>query len=705
MPSPETPRQSLISEEVSSNAAPDNDLQAGTSKVRAQRGDPEGGKGEGGASRDNAGAPPASLPLAEMGQPGASEALDVPGGSTESAQSTEAAVPAEPAVPFDAKTFLATVPELPGVYRMIDAADTVLYVGKAKNLRKRVSSYFQKNHPSPRIALMVTKIARVDTTVTRTEAEALLLENNLIKRLSPRYNILFRDDKSYPYIVLTRDEAPRLGFHRGSLDRKADYFGPFPSAGAVRDSLHLLQKMFRLRTCENSVFSNRSRPCLLYQIKRCSGPCVGLIDADDYREDVRLAALFLQGRQQEVIARLTRAMEQAAENLAFEQAAAYRDQIQSLHKVQDKQFMESQREEDLDVVAVVADEGGMLCVNLAMVRGGRHLGDKPLFPSNAADFTPAEALAAFLTQHYALHPIPGRILVNVAPAEGEEGEALLAEIAAIAGRPVPVGLARYETHKVWVELAEQNARLALAARRNTISLQGKRVEALAEVLGVEAIQRIECFDISHTQGEATVASCVVWMSEEGKGGMRRSEYRRFNITDITPGDDYAAIRQAVSRRYDAVATGEGVCPDLILIDGGKGQLAMAHDALVELGLTEVPHLGVAKGEGRKPGLESLVFPDGREPLQLPPEHPALHLIQEIRDEAHRFAISGHRAKRAKTRITSRLEDVPGIGPKKRKALITRFGGLQGIAEAGVDQLAAVPGIGPELAEKIHAVFH
>lgn len=671
MPPSETPRQSLISEKALPNAAPDGDLQATAAEVPTQSGDPESGKGEGSTS-------------------------------------VEPADQSEPAVPFDAKTFLATVPELPGVYRMIDAADTVLYVGKAKNLRKRVSSYFQKNHPSPRIALMVAKIARVDTTVTRTEAEALLLENNLIKRLSPRYNILFRDDKSYPYIVLTRDDSPRLGFHRGSLDRKADYFGPFPSAGAVRDSLHLLQKMFRLRTCENSVFSNRSRPCLLYQIKRCSGPCVGLIDPDEYREDVRLAALFLQGRQQEVIERLTRAMEQAAENLAFEQAAAYRDQIQSLHKVQDKQFMESQREEDLDVVAAVADEGGMLCVNLAMVRGGRHLGDKPLFPSNAADFTPAEALAAFLTQHYALHPIPGRILVNVAPAEGEEeekGGALLAEIAEIAGRPVPVGLARYEAHKVWVELAEQNARLALAARRNTISLQGRRVEALAEVLGLEAIQRIECFDISHTQGEATVASCVVWMSEEGKGGMRRSEYRRFNITDITPGDDYAAIRQAVSRRYDAVATGEGVCPDLILIDGGKGQLAMAHDALVELGLTEVPHLGVAKGEGRKPGLESLVFPDGREPLQLPPEHPALHLIQEVRDEAHRFAISGHRAKRAKTRITSRLEDVPGIGPKKRKALITRFGGLQGIAEAGMDQLAAVPGIGPDLAEKIYAAFH
>lgn len=625
--------------------------------------------------------------------------------SPEPSLTPESTEPA-PLPPFDHKALLATLPELPGVYRMLDAAGNVLYVGKAKALKKRVSSYFQKNHPSPRISLMVAQIAKVETTVTLSEAEALLLENNLIKSLSPRYNILFRDDKSYPYIMLTRGEFPRLGFHRGGVDKRADYFGPFPGASAVRDSIHLLQKMFRLRTCEDSVYANRSRPCLLYQIKRCSGPCVDLISAEDYAADVQLAAMFLQGKQQEVVARLTELMEAASMQLAFEQAAVYRDQIQSLRHVREKQYIDSGRDEDVDIVVAVA-EHGLLCVNLAMIRGGRHLGDKAQFPSHASQWAeggdPVEALAAFLRQHYLVHPIPGRVIVNLSV-----DEEVASDLAGIAGRPVPVVTEpRLTGQKRWLEMAVQNASLAILARRTSLSVQGERAEALREALGLEQVTRIECFDISHTRGEATVASCVVWQT----GGMKKGDYRRFNIQGITPGDDYAAIRQAVQRRYEKLAGGEGsadaprVAPDLILIDGGKGQVASALAALEELGLTHLAMIGVAKGEERKPGLETLIFPDGREPLQLPPEHPALHLIQEVRDEAHRFAITGHRAARGKARRTSRLEEIPGVGPARRKALIAHFGGLQGIAAANVEQLCAVPGINDELAERIYAALH
>ena len=603
---------------------------------------------------------------------------------------------------FDAKSFLASLTELPGVYRMIGADGAVLYVGKAKNLKKRVASYFRDNLSSPRIAHMVGQIDHIETTATRTEAEALLLENNLIKSLAPRYNILFRDDKSYPYIVLTRDKFPRLGFYRGNPDRKADYYGPYPSSWAVRDSIHLLQKMFRLRTCEDSVFANRSRPCLLYQIKRCSGPCVGYISPDDYAADVQYAAMFLAGKQQEVIKRLNTAMEKAAEKLAFELAAIYRDQIQSLHQVQEKQFVSSSKGEDVDIVVAVR-EAGQLCVNLAMVRGGRHLGDRPLFPSNAGDSTAADALTAFLRQHYELHPAPGRLLVSPLP-ESEELEETAASLAELAGRPVPIAEARTLTQKAWVEMALQNARLAILARNQTTAQQEQRLAALQEAMQLnEPITRIECFDISHTMGESAVASCVVYDGNQ----MSKRDYRRFNIRDITPGDDYAAMRQAVTRRYDGVASGEGRAPDLILIDGGKGQVASAWAALADLGLTHLNMIGVAKGEERKPGLESLIFPeaDGRPPLNLPSDHPALHLIQEVRDEAHRFAITGHRGQRAKSRKTSTLESLPGVGPARRKALIARFGGLAGVREASVDQLAEIPGIGRELAEKIHSALH
>ena len=601
---------------------------------------------------------------------------------------------------FDAKAFLASLTELPGVYRMLDANESVLYVGKAKNLKKRVSSYFRENLSSPRIAHMVSQIANIATTPTRTEAEALLLENNLIKSLSPRYNILFRDDKSYPYIVLTRGEFPRLGFYRGNPDRKSDYFGPYPSSLAVRDSIHLLQKMFRLRTCEESVFSNRSRPCLLYQIKRCSGSCVDRISRDEYAADVQLATMFLLGKQQEVTLRLTDAMDRASERLAFEQAAIFRDQIQSLRQVQEKQYISSNKGEDVDIVVAI-QEAGQLCLNLAMVRGGRHLGDRPMFPTNAGDSTPADAIAAFIRQHYAAHPAPARLIASPMPTneEGSDLETLLTELA---GRPVPLFEPRSLLHKAWSDMAIQNAKLAVIARNQASAQQEERLQALQEALGLnEGLRRIECFDISHTQGEATVASCVVY---DGNG-MKKADYRRYNIRDIQPGDDYAAMRQVVTRRYEKVAAGEGVAPDLILIDGGKGQISSTHAALADLGLAELAMIGVAKGEDRKPGLETLIFPDDRLPLQLSSQHPALHLIQEIRDEAHRFAITGHRAKRSKARKTSTLESLPGIGPARRKALVSQFGGLAGVLEATIEQLVEVPGISREQAEKIHAALH
>ena len=600
-----------------------------------------------------------------------------------------------------------TLPERPGVYRFLAEDGLVLYVGKARNLKNRVSSYFAKNLSSPRIALMVSKVARLEVTPTPSESEALLLENHLIKELAPKYNILFRDDKSYPYIRLTRESWPMIGLHRGALSNTAEYFGPYPNAWSVRQAVHLLQKIFRLRTCEPSVFNNRTRPCLLYQIKRCSGPCAGKISAADYAEDVKAAGLFLQGRHQEVTQRLTNLMTQASEALAFEQAAQFRDQIQALYHAQDTQIMDSHQAEDVDIIVAVA-QGGSLCVNLAMVRGGRHLGDRPQFPQNSHQLeldkaTLSEVLSAFVEAHYANHPAPGRVLVNV-PVD----DAVTETLTGILGRPLPMALPYYAQHKAWVELAVSNAGLALTQRRQMQTLQGKRQSELLRSLqqaglAIEQLQRIECFDISHTQGEAAVASCVVWTHDDkAGGGMRRSEYRRFNITDITPGDDYAAIHQAVFRRYKPNEQGvEAIRPDLLLIDGGKGQVAKAFEALTELGLSDQPLVGVAKGLGRKPGLESLVFADEREPLHLDPDDPGLHLVQEIRDEAHRFALTGHRGRRQKARITSRLDDIPGIGPKRRKALITCFGSVSDIKVASVDAIANVPGMSPELAQRVH----
>lgn len=598
-----------------------------------------------------------------------------------------------------------TLPERPGVYRFLAEDGQVLYVGKARNLKSRVSSYFAKNLSSPRIALMVSKVASLMVTPTPSESEALLLENHLIKELAPKYNILFRDDKSYPYIRLTRETWPLIGLHRGSLSNNADYFGPYPNAYSVREAVHLLQKIFRLRTCEDSVFNNRTRPCLLYQIKRCSGPCVGSISKADYAEDVKAATMFLQGRHQEIMQRLTALMEQAAENLAFEQAAQFRDQIQALHHAQDTQIMDSHQAEDVDIIVAV-EQGGSLCVNLAMVRGGRHLGDRALFPQAGNQLDQAslsEVLSAFIESHYALHPPPGKVLVNV-PVD----EAVAETLAGIIGRPLPMDLPYYTQHKAWVELAINNAQLALTQRRRMQSLQGKRQASLLAALQqaglpIKQLNRIECFDISHTQGEAAVASCVVWTHDDKEGGaMRRADYRRFNITDITPGDDYAAIHQAVYRRYKPNEKAvEGIRPDLVLIDGGKGQVAKAAEALAELGRSDIPLVGVAKGLGRKPGLESLIFTDDRAPLHLDSDDPGLHLVQEIRDEAHRFALTGHRGRRQKARFGSRLDDIAGIGPKRRKALMTCFGSVAAMKVASVDAIANVPGMSAELAQRLH----
>ena len=590
---------------------------------------------------------------------------------------------------------LAMLPADPGVYRMLDKNGEVLYVGKAKNLKKRVSSYFQKTSQSPRIALMLTQVAHVEITATRSEAEALILENTLIKRLAPKYNILFRDDKSYPYIVLTNHAFPRLAFHRGGFDKKSHYFGPYPNSLAVRESIQLLQKTFLLRTCENAVFAHRSRPCLLHQIRRCKAPCVGMISAEDYAADVRLATLFLRGRHSEVIERLSADMQMAAESLHFEEAALLRDQVRALQAVLHRQYVSSTGEEDADVLAASAGADG-LCVNLAMVRGGLHLGDHPHFPRDATACSAEEGLLAFIEQHYLAHPLPARLVLS------HDVSQACAAVFQASGKKVVVGLPRNEMERAWLEMALNNARLALEAHRHAASSAQRRLEALREALDLgEPPQRIECFDISHTQGEGTVASCVVCVN----GTMKNSEYRRFNISGIQPGDDYAAMRQTLTRRYEKVAAGDALAPDLILIDGGKGQLGVAHEVLAELGLEHLAAIGVAKGEGRRPGLETLIIGNGEEPIKLPASHPALHLIQEVRDEAHRFAITGHRARRSKTRGRSTLEDVPGIGPTRRRKLLAHFGGLQGVIRATIEDLCRVEGISRKLAETIHNELH
>jgi len=643
---------------------------------------------------------------------------------------------------------VAALPSLPGVYRYFDAQGGVLYVGKAGNLKKRVSSYFQKSHGGTRIGHMITRIARLETTVVRSEAEALLLENNLIKTLNPKFNILFRDDKSYPYLKITGTRTPepgaapssanypRVAYYRGAVDKRHRYFGPYPSAWAVKESIQLLQKVFRLRTCEDTVFGNRTRPCLLYQIKRCSAPCVQHIAVDDYAQDVADAERFLQGEQQQVVEDLQARMMEKAEALAFEQAAEIRNQIAALSRVLHQQSVESNADgafdKDADILAAVV-QGGRACVNLAMVRGGRHLGDRPYFPTHveearafvdgddAADMPATEVpqaaderllearvLEAFIAQHYLDGAVPPLLITSHAI-----DRALVDALTQASGVRVTAQHQPREQRRMWLDMAAKNARIKLAQLLSEEGSQQARTRALCDALdlapaSLEAL-RIECFDISHTAGEATQASCVVFEANK----MQSAQYRRYNIDGITPGDDYAAMRQVLSRRYaklaevqDGAPSKSARLPDVVLIDGGKGQVGVAREVFEELGLDLSLIVGVEKGEGRKVGLEELVFADGRAKVYLGRDSAALMLVAQIRDEAHRFAITGMRAKRASVRVGgSRLEEIAGIGPKKRAKLLQRFGGARGVANASIDDLAGVDGISHELAEEIYRALH
>ena len=649
---------------------------------------------------------------------------------------------------------VAALPSLPGVYRYFDAQDQLLYVGKAINLKKRVSSYFQKNHGGTRTGHMVSKIVRMETTVVRSEAEALLLENNLIKTQSPKYNILFRDDKSYPYLKMTgvlpaakrkvpgeagdgegkRAQQPnpasfaRVSYYRGAVEKKHRYFGPYPSAWAVKEAILLMQKVFRLRTCEDPIFSNRSRPCLLYQIKRCSAPCVGHVNEQDYADDVANAEKFLRGDAQGVMRQLEVRMMAHADKLEFEQAAELRNQVAALSNVLHQQSMDNVEDRDVDILAVKV-QGGKACVNLAMVRGGRHLGDRPYFPVHVEDAAGLEeegesdaavttvevkVLEAFLSQHYMEVAMPPTLIVSEPVSKG-----LLKALSEQVGFKVTAVHQPREQRRAWLDMAQTNAALQLARLLAEEGSQQARTRALADALDLTMDKlenlRVECFDISHTAGEATQASCVVFHHH----AMQNAEYRRFNIDGITPGDDYAAMRQVLTRRYSKLAealkvakhegrvpSGTGRMPDLVLVDGGLGQVSMAREVFEQLGLDLSLIVGVEKGEGRKVGLEELVFADGRDKVYLGSDSAALMLVAQIRDEAHRFAITGMRAKRAKVRMGGgKLEEIPGVGPKRRASLLQRFGGVRGVALASVNDIAAVDGISRDMAEEIYRALH
>lgn len=598
------------------------------------------------------------------------------------------------------------LPHLPGVYRYFDKNDKLLYVGKARDLVKRVSTYFQKALPSPRIAMMVERIARMETTVTRSEVEALILESNLIKTLHPHYNIIFRDDKSYPYLKITGQKYPRMVYYRGNVDRHNQFFGPFPNSWAVRETIQILQRVFRLRTCEDSVFKNRTRPCLLYQINRCSGPCVGLISDENYRKDTENAVRFLRGEQTVVLGELQEKMGQHAERLEFEEATFVRNQIASLSQVLQQQNMESGQVADVDIIAVVVREGHV-CVNLAMVRGGRHLGDRAVFPGNLGsgvdenEKLEIQILKAFLAQHYIDGQIPGTIVVNMDFDE----PALLVALSEQCGHRIHIVTQPQGQRRLWLEMAQKNAEIALARVLSQSDTQLSRVKSLIELMNLDMEDpndlRIEAFDISHTQGEAVQASCVIFHH----CAMQNGEYRRYNIAGITPGDDYAAMKQVLTRRYEKLVGHEDLMPDIVLVDGGKGQVSMATQVFAELGHDLSLIVGVAKGEGRKVGLETLVYADGRFPQELGKDSKVLMLIAQIRDEAHRFAITGMRAKRDKKRQASRLEEIEGVGAKRRQKLLARFGSVRQIADASIDDLATVEGISRRLAQQIYDQLH
>ncbi len=595
---------------------------------------------------------------------------------------------------FDGKRFARSLPSSPGVYRMLGEADAVLYVGKASSLDKRVMSYFSGRQHSPRIQVMLARVRRMEVTLTRTEAEALILENQLIKSLRPRYNILMRDDKSYPYVRLTAHAFPRVAFYRGSRQVSGRLFGPYPGAGAVRETLNALHKLFRLRSCEDSVFHGRTRPCLQYQIKRCSAPCVGMVSAEDYAETVREAGLFLDGRNDLLGEGLQGRMQRAADALDYEEAARLRDLIGQLRKVQAEQHVEGDLG-DLDLLACAID-GSSACVVLLSYRNGVNLGTRSFFPALQGEAEPGEVLQAFIAQHYLQFAAPREIVLDHLIEDRELLERVLGEQV---GRKVQLRHGVRGERAKLLQITRRTALAALASEIDTAQAQRRRMDDLVVLLGLDAApERIECFDISHTQGEATVASCVVF----GEQGAQRSEYRRFNIEDITPGDDYAAMHQALQRRFRRAA--EGKLPDLLLIDGSTGQLAMAAEVLADAGLSGIAVVGVAKGEARRAGHELLVLGDGRK-LRPGPDSPGLHLIQQVRDEAHRFAITGHRGRRAKARMRSTLEDIEGIGTRRRGALLRHFGGLAGVRAAGVEELSRVEGINDALARRIYAALH
>jgi excinuclease ABC subunit C len=605
----------------------------------------------------------------------------------------------EPAVVFDPANVLKHLTHRPGVYRMLDAAGTVIYVGKARDLKRRVTSYFQgsRAHDAKTLA-MVRAIAGIEVTVTRTEVEALMLEYNLIKEHRPRFNVMLRDDKSYPYVLLeTEHRFPRLSFYRGPRTSKGRLFGPYPNAGSVRESLNQLHKLFQLRQCEDSYFENRSRPCMQHQIERCTAPCVGLISEEDYARDLEHAVLFLEGQSDVVTARLAERMEQASTALQFERAAQYRDQLARLKNVQSQQLM-ARSSGEFDAVGM-AEDHGLVCIAVMFFRGGRSLGTRSFFPKLVKGADDDEIMRAFLLQYYGGREAPREILVS---RPVPEAETLAELLSSQSGHKVAIKSSVRGDRARFVEMAVTNARHSAELKYQASASYERQLEDLCEVLGLdEPPTRLECFDVSHTAGEATVASCVVF----GPEGPLKSDYRRFNVENVAPGDDYGAMTQVLSRRYARVQKGEVPMPDVVFIDGGPGQLARAIAVMQELELPASRLVGVAKGQDRKPGRESLYLPDSTDPLRLPPSAPALHLIQQLRDEAHRFAITGHRARRQKARTRSPLEDIPGLGPKKRRELLKQFGGLQALTRAGIDDLQRVKGISRQLAEAIYERFH